>query len=105
MTGKLIFLTSSVAPRTIKCSGSADERKNEYIKAIHFYLNNTNSNVLIVDNSGYDFSKDIKNNRFESLSYIGEEKDEIFGRDIVKHSRFYIIITVFCKNARSQYQM
>lgn len=80
MTGKLIFLTSTVAPRTIKCSGSTDERRNEYLKAIEFYLNNTNSNVLIVDNSGYDFSRDIKNNRFESLSYIGEEKDEIFGK-------------------------
>ena len=56
MTGKLIFLTSTVAPRTIKCSGSADERRKEYLKAIEFYLNNTNSNVLVVDNSGYDFS-------------------------------------------------
>ena len=81
MTGKLIFLTSTVAPRTIKCSGSADERRKEYLKAIEFYLNNTNSNVLVVDNSGYDFSKDIKNSRFESLSYIGEENDEIFCKE------------------------
>ena len=80
MVSNLIFLTSTVTPRSIKCSSGADERRKEYIQAIYFYLNHTNCKVLIVDNSGYDYSKDINHERFECLHYIGDESDEAFGK-------------------------
>lgn len=80
MGSNMIFLTSTVTPRSIKCSSGADERRKEYIQAIYFYLNHTNCKVLIVDNSGYDYSKDINHERFECLHYIGDESDEAFGK-------------------------
>lgn len=66
----VLFLTSTVTPSVIPFAGSAEERKKEYIKAIKFYLEQTTYKILIVDNSGYDFNKEINNERLEALSYV-----------------------------------
>lgn len=76
----VLFLSSTVFPRNIKCSGTSTVRKVEYLNAIQFYLSNTNFDLLIVDNSGYDYSRDFNDNRFESLSYIGNSSDEAKGK-------------------------
>lgn len=67
---KLLFLTSTVSPSSIAFCGSVEQRRREYIKAVEFYLSNTSYRILIVDNSGYDFSHDFPNEkRLEALSF------------------------------------
>lgn len=67
---KLLFLTSTVSPSNISFAGSMSQRRDEYVKAIRFYLEETNCPILIVDNSGYDFKRDFPNEeRLECLAY------------------------------------
>ncbi len=74
---RVILLTSTVQPLVYNnCTGTSDERRDEYLKAIHFYLDNTEYPVIIVDNSNYDFSSVIKDNgRFEALHFWGTSND------------------------------
>lgn len=67
---RLLFLTSTVTPSVLPYYGSPELRKDEYVKAIRFYLENTPYRILVVDNSGYDFNKDFpREDRIEALSY------------------------------------
>lgn len=68
---RLIFLTSTVAPSSIAFSGSIEQRRQEYIRAIQFYLSETKYKILVVDNSDYDFYNDFPNEeRLEALHFI-----------------------------------
>lgn len=67
---RLLFLTSTVSPKNGLYVGSIERRREEYIRSVRFYLDNTDYPVLIVDNSRYDFRKDFPNEkRLETLCY------------------------------------
>lgn len=71
---RVLFLTSTVSPSNIKFAGTLEQRRLEYLKAISYYMDHTDYPVLVVDNSGYDFSKDFEqNDRLECLAYKAEE--------------------------------
>lgn len=71
---RILFLTSTVSPSNINFVGSKEQRRLEYIHAVNFYLEETNFLILIVDNSGYDFSQDFNNNkRIECLAYKADD--------------------------------
>lgn len=71
---RILFLTSTVSPSNINFVGSKEQRRLEYIRAVNFYLEETNFLILIVDNSGYDFNQDFNNNkRIECLAYKADD--------------------------------
>lgn len=80
MKKTVLFLTSTVNPKNIKCSDVSQVRKAEYVMALQFYLSNTNFDILIVDNSGYNYAHDFNSDRLECLSYHGHSSDEIKGK-------------------------
>lgn len=72
----VILLTSTVSPVGIPYSGTVEERKNEYLQAIKFYLSETTYNIVIIDNSGYNFCYDINTTkRFEALFFNCDRND------------------------------
>lgn len=63
----LLFLTSCVTPhKDMPCTIVMDgeKRRIEYLNSINWYLKHTNYDLAIIDNSGFDFS-----------SYLKEEKE------------------------------
>jgi hypothetical protein len=80
----IIILTSTVNIKSnINCIYQIDkhERINVYIKSVLKWLNESNVNIILVENSGYDFSelyveKELYKNRFEIISYNELELDE-----------------------------
>lgn len=57
------------------------ERINTYLKSILQWLNKTNFNIVLVDNSGYNYDelaneKEVFKNRFEVISFIETEIEE-----------------------------
>lgn len=71
-----MFLTSTVIPNNkIRCVDDAVSRRKQYIEAIRFYLKRTKYEILIVDNSGYDFSNDFSDTRLECLNFIANSDD------------------------------
>lgn len=61
-------------------------RLQQYIEAISFYINNTNLDIVIVENSGYDMASEsgfdnIRNSgRIELLSYLASEQVRFNGK-------------------------
>jgi hypothetical protein len=57
-----------------------EERKNQYIKAIRFYIDNTNFRIVFSENSGTDisslFQDAIKSGRMEYLTFHGNQNKE-----------------------------
>jgi hypothetical protein len=58
-----------------------NERINVYLKSIIQWLNKTNFNIIVVENSGYTFDelnneKDLYKNRFEVITFKENELDE-----------------------------
>lgn len=77
---RLLFLTSTVYPSGVKFAGTQEQRRLEYIKAIKFYLAETDYKILIVDNSAYDYNRDFqKNERLECLAYKAKDHSD-FGK-------------------------
>lgn len=67
---RLLFLTSTVTPKTGEYTGTLSRRRDEYINAVRFYLEHTGYPILIVDNSGYDFKQDFPGEeRLEALCF------------------------------------
>jgi hypothetical protein len=114
-----IILTSTVTPHMNLVQNDPQERKNRYIFVAKQWLYNTNFNVVLLENSGYDFKeleseKKCFNERFEVISFnertIKESQyvqnsgsigyHEIFAINyaffhstLIKHSTFVIKIT------------
>lgn len=99
----ILFLTACVNPKGMKFTklSNPEVRLAQYKAALDWYLANTSLKILIVENSGYDFSADylkqIKEGRLEFLSYDGNNYDRSRGKGygeakIIKygiaHSRF-----------------
>ena len=59
-------------------------RLKQYKDALDWYLENTDYNILLVENSGYDFSADYKEfidrKRLEFISYNGNDYDRTLGK-------------------------
>ena len=79
-----IILTSTVNVNLKKIFLSQidkNERLDTYIKSIKQWLANTNFNIVLVENSGYQFEelqeeKETYKNRFEIISFVEEELEE-----------------------------
>ena len=79
-----IILTSTVNINEKKAyiyQKNKDERINTYLKSILQWLNKTNFNIVLVENSGYNFNelnneKKIYKDRFEVITFKENELDE-----------------------------
>lgn len=79
-----IILTSTVNINKKKISihqKNKDERINTYLKSVLQWLNKTNFNIVLVENSGYNFNelnneKEIYKDRFEVITFKENELDE-----------------------------
>lgn len=75
-----LLLTSTVTPNISGFSGNIAQRKQEYLKALDFYLQHTYFDIVIVDNSDFDFSDYYEDSRLECLHYLSESGDSIYGK-------------------------
>lgn len=86
----VLLLTGCIDPSLIHnrwhTLNDAKLRLQQYIEAISFYINNTNLNIVIVENSGYDMASEsgfdnIRNSgRIELLSYLASEQVRFNGK-------------------------
>lgn len=82
-----IILTSTVNINTNLghvCQVDINERVSVYLKSVKSWLHETNFNIILVENSGYNFDelddeKNIYKNRFEVITYNEKESEECFG--------------------------
>jgi hypothetical protein len=89
-----IILTSTVninSNLTCLFQKNQNERINTYVKSVLQWLNNTNFNIILVENSGYNFGeleneKKIFSDRFEVIT---------FNDDDFKTSEYYTIPHIF----------
>jgi hypothetical protein len=69
-----ILITSTVNPNgmiNLNLSNPG-ERLEQYIKSVNFYIDNTDFDVIVCDNSNYDYSEKLdKSNKVEFLSFDG----------------------------------
>jgi hypothetical protein len=83
---KIILLTACIDPRGMSNTYLTDieERKMQYVNALHFYINKTNLDIVFVENSGYDissfFEKQINENRLEILTYKADDANRFRGK-------------------------
>lgn len=66
---RVLLLTSTVSPKDNPFVGTMEQRRIEYIRAIKWYLKNTPYKIVIVDNSNYDFSLDIRDTRLDTFRF------------------------------------
>ena len=80
------LLTATVNPGGMSYTVLQDpeERKNQYIEAINYYLHETDIPVVFVENTGCDFSylfkSYINDNRLEYLTFKGNTYDKLKGK-------------------------
>ena len=78
----ILLLTGCINPNGMKMTAlsNQEERKKQYVEAIHFYLSNTRYSVVFSENSGTDishlFKKEIQSGRLEYLSFSGNQNKE-----------------------------
>ena len=78
----IILLTGCIDPNGMSYTtlSNVEERKAQYIEAIHYYLSNTNYYIVFAENSGTDisnlFTHDINSGRMEYLSFHGNQNKE-----------------------------
>lgn len=81
-----IILTACVNPNGMSQTVLQDStiRKSQYLTAIRWYLLNTTIPIVVVENTGYDFSYDFKDfsdsARIEFLSFKGNDYDKSKGK-------------------------
>jgi hypothetical protein len=89
MTNISVLLTSCVMPpqdMTRLVITNSNERLEQYLEAIKFYINNTNYNIVVVDNSNFDYTKHFclndnnYQNRIEFLAFDGSNFDSSRGK-------------------------
>lgn len=78
----ILLLTGCINPNgmTMTALSDQEERKRQYVEAIHFYLSNTCYPIVFSENSGTDisqlFQKEIQSGRLEYLSFEGNQNKE-----------------------------
>ena len=81
-----ILLTACVNPNGMIHTQINDSsiRLEQYLNAIDFYLNNSKSKVVVVENSNFDFapyfSKEIEEKKIECLYFDGNNYDKSLGK-------------------------
>ena len=79
-----IILTSTINVNLKKCylfQKDANSRLDTYLKSILQWLYKTNFNIILVENSGYNYNelnneKEIYKHRFEVITFIEDELEE-----------------------------
>ena len=75
----ILLLTGCINPAGMSYTTliNPEERKKQYVDAIHFYLSKTNYPIVFSENSGIDisycFHDDIKSGRLEVLCFHGNQ--------------------------------
>ena len=83
---QILFLTACVNPKGMAYTklSNPEIRLQQYKDALNWYLENTDMKILLVENSGYDFSdsyqKQIDEGRMEMLCYDGNDYDRSRGK-------------------------
>lgn len=100
----VILLTACVNPNGMSFTKlqNSEERKRQYIEALHFYLENTSCRVIFVENTNTDFSQlfqqYIDNGQLEYLTFDGNAYPRELGKGFgegkiieyaILHSRFF----------------
>jgi hypothetical protein len=79
MTTIILTATVNVNPKKIFCfQKESKDRINTYLKSVLQWLTKTNFNIILVENSGYNFyeldnEKEIYKNRFEVITFMENE--------------------------------
>ena len=82
----LLFLTACVNPNGMVQTALQDSgmRLQQYLEAIRFYIDNFDFRLLVVENTGVDFSqyflKEIQLGRLECLTFNGNNYNRILGK-------------------------
>ena len=82
----LLFLTACVNPKGMAYTklSNPEIRLQQYKDALNWYLENTSMKILLVENSGCDFSdvyqKQIREGRLEFICYDGNDFDRKRGK-------------------------
>ncbi len=82
----LLFLTGCIRPDNMGLTKLQDQevRKKQYLEAIKYYWSKTDSNILFVENSGYDLSDDLPDEvatgRLEILTFNGNGYQKELGK-------------------------
>lgn len=108
----VILLTACVNPNGMSFTKlqNSEERKRQYIEALHFYLENTSCRVIFVENTNTDFSQlfqqYIYNGQLEYLTFDGNAYPRELGKGFgegkiieyaILHSRFFAECTYVVK--------
>lgn len=103
MEDKVLFMTACINPNGMSNTAlqNVEQRKSQYVRAIEYYLTNTDFKILFVENSGYDisplFENAIKLGRIEMITYSGNDYNAELGkgygeglimRYAIAHSKF-----------------
>ena len=106
----ILLLTGCINPNgmTMTALSNQEERKRQYVEAIHFYLSNTSYPIVFSENSGTDisqlFKKEIQSGRLEYLSFSGnqnKEKGKGYGEcEIIQYALNNSKIIHFAKDKR-----
>ena len=112
---QLVLLTACVNPNGMAYTVLQDceERYYQYMEALDFYLRNTNTPIVFVENSNYDlssmkeqFDSCIQKGRLEILSFNGNDYDRSLGKGFgealilryaLDHSKFIKHVDVVIK--------
>jgi len=82
----LIFLTACVNPNGMALTAlqNPEMRLKHYLESVSFYLKNTAFDILLVENTGYDFTPHfhgyVKGGRMEILSFDGNNYNRELGK-------------------------
>ncbi len=82
----IILLSACIDPNGMLYTKLVDmeTRKEQYIKALHFYLKETTAKIVFVENTGYDLSsnflKFIDEGRLEMITFNGNDYDRSLGK-------------------------
>lgn len=82
----VILLTACVNPNGMILTKLNNQklRLNQYKSSIRFYLENTDKQIIVVENTGYDFSNDftqyISKQRLECLTFNGNNYNKSLGK-------------------------
>lgn len=98
----VILLTACVNPNGMAFTKLNDQklRLNQYKTSIKFYLENTDKQIIVVENTGYDFSNDfisyVNKQRLECLTFEGNNYNKSLGKGYGES----LIIDYALKNSR-----
>lgn len=78
----ILLLTGCINPNGMSFTAlnNQEERLNQYVRAIRFYIENTNYSIVFTENSGTNisslFTEHIESGRLECLTFLGNHNKE-----------------------------